>query len=344
MEAIFWSFLTHWLAHKFIDSSVDLLATKIDESAPSLLDQPGDSGWTGGAWSEDQRRVIEILQKTRTLQGGRWRAWLQREAKRPILLIGASGTGKSVLALRLLGTEPSGSIVMSPREERLTLIQASRRSQLIVAPGEPKHALIGIQHVVDIITGTNPPQVVCIVVAGGYLATSSPTFMSDDGAANFRRPSSNEKPVARSVDGFTAKGRAEEIDNLINLVDMCKDNARKAKRRRSVQEQIPSFITVINKRDLWSIPDDRSDEIIKSYTNPQSRYGRTMSLLQEEWGLNNPCSHDIIPLFTFGGGFHPAPDTIAKALPPKQAVIDALLLRALIFYRYTRGSGHIHAG
>ena len=125
MEAIFWSFLTHWLAHKFIDSSVDLLATKIDESAPSLLDQPGDSGWTGGAWSEDQRRVIEILQKTRTLQGGRWRAWLQREAKRPILLIGASGTGKSVLALRLLGTEPSGSIVMSPREVSNTLLISS---------------------------------------------------------------------------------------------------------------------------------------------------------------------------------------------------------------------------
>lgn len=217
-------------------------------------------------------------------------------------------------------------------DEARRLVLQGRRVSLLDTPGEPRHALSGYANVLDILVGSEPPAVAVIVACGGYLATSMPELQ-----ATFIRPNSRATPIAESTDEFVSKCRSEEAAYLRDLTDYCRAHARSKGIEPAPQQRLRSVITVANKRDLWGATPSNHTATLAYYRDPDSEFGVALKGFRDAFGAPDQHSHDVLPLFTFGGGYHPDPSVAAQALTPFHSAIDALLLKTLISYRYTGG-------
>ena len=336
--ALTWLFLKSlgsYLMKKAAAPGIDYTLNVVDEELRKLTEGELPREWEGEALNEEQKQLVAMLP---ALQGdvplvGHLRAWLHSTPKRGIALLGPSGAGKSQIALRLRGKAPREDLMYTADDERRKLILAGRRVPLLDTPGESRHAMDGYTDTLDALTGHNPPSVAIVVVAGGYLATAAPEFRG-----SYRRPGSVGQAVGSDTASYLAACRKEEADYLRLLVDACQRHAATKKIDVMPRQRLRAVITVVNKRDLWGALDEGPDAIMAHYGDPASEYGEALAEFRSVFGAVDQHSHDVLPMFTHGGGFHPDPSLDARALTQFHSAVDALLLRTLVSYRYTGGS------
>lgn len=228
-------------------------------------------------------------------------------------------TGKSFIGARLAGKEPNPSQAMSSELEHDSFIAGLRRSYIVIAPGSFLHGTSGLADLYELMKSRTPPKVICIVVADGFHATSSKL------TTGYIRPGSGGNPVAQDLNGFREYCRTEEISYLGNLLEQFSQS--------NLRARIPALITIANKRDLWSAA-NQDERIPLRYQEPASEYGQIIERMRTYFGFDNPSTHDIISMYTFGGGFQPNPNINARALTLGRAEADAMVLKSLIYYRY----------
>lgn len=336
--ALTWLFLKSlgsYLLKKAAAPGIDYTLNVVDDELRRLVEDAPPPEWEGEALSDEQKQLVAMLP---SLQGdvplvGHLRAWLHATPKRGIALLGPSGAGKSQIALRLRGKAPREDLMYTTDDDRRKLILAGRRVPLLDTPGESRHAMDGYADTLDALTGHDPPSVVLIVGAAGYLATAAPEFRS-----TYRRPGSVGQAVGDDTPSYLAACLEEEANYLRLLVDACRRHATSKKIDRMPRQRLRAVITVVNKRDLWGVNAAAVDAIVARYADPTSEYGQALGEFRDVFGAVDQHSHDVLPLFTHGGGFHPDASLHARALTHFHSAIDALLLRTLVSYRYTGGS------
>lgn len=105
-------------------------------------------------------------------------------------------------------------------------------------------------------------------------------------------------------------------------------------------QRLRAVITVLDKRDLWGATSSTQAEALAYYRAPDSAYGLALQEFRAVFGAPDQHSHDVLPVFSHGSGFHPNSTVAAQALTPFHSAIDALLLRTLVSYHST-GSGRL---
>jgi energy-coupling factor transporter ATP-binding protein EcfA2 len=323
------SFLLKKAAQPLLDYSLRL----VDEELERLCSSPAPEG-NLEALTPSQ---IEFIRTLPYLQGkesmiSRILSQVRATPKRGIVLLGPSGAGKSQIERRLRGVAPEeqGFITSDTRTRGLPF--QGRRIPLSDSPGSSRHAMGGYVDLLDLLTGREPPEVAILVVAGGYLASSIPEMR-----ATFARPDSMGRLVAGTTAEFVEACRKEETDYLLQIVDRCKNHAPSKKGQPIPQKKMRAIITVINKRDLWGVTEEDYRETVNFYTATDTAYGKALHEFRCFFGSPQQHSHDTMPFFTHGGGFHPDASTIGRALTPFHSAVDALLLRTLVAYRYAGG-------
>jgi hypothetical protein len=335
VSSLFLNALTSFLIRKAAQPALDYTLTVFDDELRKLSssDSPPPE-WTGGQLTREQREFVGMLP---ALQGdvsvlSHIRSWIREAPKRGIILLGPSGAGKSQIDLRLRGKAPREDILYTTDDEQRRLVLQGRRVPLLDTPGAPSHAMSAYANVLDALVGREPPLIAVVVVAGGYLATSMPELR-----ATFVRPSSRQRPVAMSAKAFVSSCRDEEAKYLEDLTDHCRAHATTKRVDPMPQQRLRAVITVVNKQDLWGATPTAHAEALAYYCDPDSAYGVALQKFRDAFGAAGQHSHDVLPVFTHGSGFHPDPTVAAQALTPFHAAIDALLLRTLVSYRYTGG-------
>ena len=318
-------FLGMWLAETLLTEGVKLTAANIQQYVEEFRKDPKRFGWDN-ALTERDERILEALKNTTP---SAWKKIFLRGpllAKKSIAIWGPSGTGKSIVASRLAGSLPTYAPASSTRMEQEKIVAGWRGLNILVAPGSHEQDEEGaIAKLKAAMISTNPPQIFCFVVAGGYHATAAQSVYN-----TFRRPGSGGRDVAKNVEGFRKVCLAEEISMLEEIRDHCAGR---------MKARIPVFLTVINKRDLWSAA-DQAGTILSRYQGGRGRYRRTVSEICNLWALGKaPAEHDVFPSYTFAGGFHPDNQIKTRALTAADSEADAMMLRALIYYHYTEGAG-----
>jgi hypothetical protein len=334
ISAVFLDSLRSYLIKRAAQPMLDYTLAVIDDELRKIVGDSPPPDWAGAKLTEEQREFVEMLP---ALQGeasivSHIRSWLRHAPTRGIILLGPSGGGKSQLELRLRGKSPKEDILYTTNERARRLVLQGRRVPLVDTPGDHRHALTGFADVLDTLISAEPPSVAVIVVAGGHLATSMPELR-----ATFIRPSSRRQPVAMNTDEFLIRCREEEVTYLRDLTDYCRAHAKAKGIDPMPQQRLRAVITVANKRDLWGAKPDLEAATLAYYRDPSSAYGVALQEFRDVFGASEQHSHDMLPVFTHGGGFHPDPTVAAQALTPFHSAIDALLLRTLVSYRYTGG-------
>ncbi|MFO7562997.1 MAG: hypothetical protein R6X02_10175 [Enhygromyxa sp.] len=121
------------------------------------------------------------------------------------------------------------------------------------------------------------------------------------------------------------------------MTDYCRSHAKTKGIDPIPHQRLRAVITVINKRDLWGAKPKTEAATLAYYHDVASAYGLALQEFRDAFGASEQHSHDVLPMFAHGSGFHPDPTIAAQALTPFHSAIDALLLRTLVSYRYTGG-------
>jgi hypothetical protein len=323
----FFVFLSQWLAGNILNSGARTIGRVLQEKILYLQRHPGNNGWNQPLTPE-QEKLLEALKATKPIVWKRWFARMRTSAQRPIVVLGPSGVGKTIVGFHLAGIKPRRAVQMSDQIELQSLVAQLKAVDIHIAPGSLIHGE-GPGRVFQKIVSDNPPKLVIIVIAGGYHATARATYIGDCNTPNYARPGSGRKALASSIEEFTKECREkEEIAFLEDLLDATKG---------LVRGRIPWVITVVNKRDLWQARGD-SDEILKRYVDEESPYGSRLFEIRREWGLGQLAAHDCFPAYLDDNGFTPDPKVTKRALTQADILADAMVLRALVFLRYTEGA------
>jgi adenylate kinase family enzyme len=319
----FLEFLAGYIASKILSHGLSFARDVLTEELYKLRSNPRSVGWKSDGLTDEQQYLIEAIEKTLPIT---WRRHFIRGPllkDRPIVIIGPSGVGKTLIASRIAGQKPGTVPSMSSGAERERLISGWQGNNIMVAPGSlQQDEKGGINKVIKSIRSKKSPKVVVIVVAGGYHATEAEILRN-----TFLRPG-EDQPVADNLDEFIEYCLKEELAYIKFFLQ---------KTHQKIRKRIPSIVTIVNKRDLWGARRDHKRRLSR-YIEDSSEYGKLIQALRSEWGLHAPSNHDIFPVYTFGGGFHPDQSIKAKALSLEAAEADAMVLRGLIFYQYTEGS------
>ncbi len=337
MDALL-AFLQKWLAQKIQRFGVERGATSVEEAIAELLADPAKAGCTL-TLGEAEKALLAALKEVNRAKKPFLSLFGRQD--RGIAILGPSGAGKTVIADRLrdaTSLRVDRAVHWSPRERPRSSIHLERsrtvaRGQILpvlTVPGTQVQSRDGWERLARVFLAT-PPQVVVITVAGGFLATAD-----RDLEGTFRRPNSTK--VLASFEDYLRACRNEEARHIQEFMNFVRDERKKVLGRETITDddvlttRIRSFVTVVNKRDLWGI--DAKGRLAEAYRDPFSEYGRALNRLRRNWGPGDGSTHDVLPMFTFGGGFHPYAEARGLMLTEAHAAADALLLKALILYRF----------
>ncbi len=331
-------FLQKWLAQKIQRFGTDRGATSIEEAIDELLKDPAKAGCTVKLGDAEKALLAALKEVNRAKKPF---LNLFGRQSRGIAVLGPSGAGKTVIADRLrdaTSLRVDRAVHWSPRErprssihlERSRTVARGKIMPVLTVPGTQIQSRDGWERLAQVFLET-PPQVVLITVAGGFLATAD-----RDLEGTFRRP--NSAAVIDKLEDYLRACRKEEAQHIHEFMDFVKERRKLALGRESITDddvmttRVRSFITVVNKRDLWGI--DPKGRLAETYRDPFSDYGRAIGRLRRAFGPGDGSTHDVLPMFTFGGGFHPHAEARGLMLTEAHAAADTLLLKALILYRY----------
>jgi hypothetical protein len=333
ISTFFLEALGSYLIQRAAQPGLDYTLQVLDDELHKLTAPAPPREWKLGPLTPEQQEFVSMVP---TLQDvsvlSHIRSWLRRAPKRGIILLGPSGAGKSQLDLRLRGKAPQEDILYTADDETRRLVLQGRRVPLLDTPGAQDHARLGYGDALEAMLRVEPPSVAIIAVAGGYLATSMP-----DLRATFVRPSSGGRTVASSTTKFIEHCCEEEAGYVREFVQQCRAHAKTNRIEPMPRQRLRAVITVLNKRDLWGANAESAAQTIAYYQDPSSPYGAALQEFRDAFGAPDQHSHDVLPMFTHGSGFHPDSTVAARALTPFDSAIDALLLRTLVSYRYTGG-------
>lgn len=173
-----------------------------------------------------------------------------------VLVLGASGTGKSTMVAHLRDKEPADQSTSATTEYK-----AYKCGKSVLLVDTPGHGTLEHDRTQTVKEASTAKRLIVInVVACGYHEPLTPGSKSPRGK-------DGQPPGA-----YLKRMRELEMKRLQDFVPML---IRTAKAR-------PPVITVVNKADLWWTPDNEED-VLKSYK--QSEYSE---------GLNHP-DHYVIP-------------------------------------------------
>ena len=160
--------------------------------------------------TDEQKVLLNALKNT---SSNRWQSFFVRGPLmkgRPIAVIGPSGTGKSLVAQRIVGRKPTFAPDASVGVERHRWITRWQGQNVMVAPGSfIQDRSGGIHKVIDSLCSDSPPLVVCNVVASGFHATATEALRG-----TFLRPDSKGVAVADNLDEFLKSCLQEEASYL----------------------------------------------------------------------------------------------------------------------------------
>ncbi len=330
-EISFLTLLVNFAAKKLFNLAGDKTKRRLIEEIQKAANNPQSFGLE--SLNESQEGLIKDLITT---QYSLWQQPLSLVPRpllneSPIVIIGPSGVGKSMIADRLMGKEPNPSQLSSVRPElrRIKVASWPPGVKLIVAPGDWEEDSHGIKKVISIIASNKPPKIICLVTCYGYHATEGFLYRG-----TYNRPSQDDDNNAETQEEFIEKCLQEEIIYLKRFMKQMRKYLEN-QRITEIRKRIPKVLLIINKKDLWQSNHKESD-VIQRYTNPDSEFGRVISNFRRMVGLDYEASYQVFPNYTFWGGFHPDPSVKASAFTREQAEASALVLRALIYNMYRR--------
>lgn len=317
-------FLGLWLAGSLLTEGVKLSSKTLSDAIDLFQRDHRRLGWDQELTERDQR-LLEALKNTSPAYWKRYILHGPLVKDRPIAIWGPSGTGKTIIADRIAGGSPKYTTQSSSTMERTKLISGWKGLNIFTAPGSGEQDKDGSTVAIkNQLIGDTPPKVFCYVVSGGYHATSA-SYLT----GTFQRPGSQGEAVSETIEGYREKCLEEELMLLQDILKHCSGR---------MKTRIPVFLTIINKRDIWSAGSD-SDQLISRYSG-ESDYTKIVKEICNCWGLGNaPAVHEVYPCYSFAGGFHPDTNIQLQALTASNAEADAMVLRALIYYHYTDGAG-----
>ena len=334
MNEVFLAYIFTWLGGKILDAGLARTGKALEGQLDSLADSPDVHGWND-VWTEEQRKFIQALKQTHPSAWRRRIAYLKKSHSRPIIIIGPSGVGKTVVGLQLAGIEPK-NVETSHKMEVKNLVASLREIKVYIAPGSFIHNE-GAVKVLKKLTNKNAPKVVINVVAGGYHATASKGYYGDLDTPNLTRPGLDYN-VASSTNGFLAYCRnVEEIAYLDSVYQHCKGK---------IQTRIPWIINVINKKDLWqaspahlSIMNRYAEHKVKPQGAKNPNFGNRMYKLRKEFANGDVLpGYESLSVYLDNNGFYPDPTVKKLALPKSEILADTMIMRATVYLRYTEGN------
>lgn len=336
------AFLQKWLAQKIQRYGVERGAISIEESIDQLLADPAKQGCTVKL-GDAEKALLAALKEVNRAKKPFLNLFGRQD--RGIAVLGPSGAGKTVIADRLrdaTSLRVDRAVRWSPRErprssihlEKTRTVARGKILPVLTVPGTQIQSRDGWDRLAQTFLDS-PPQVVVVTVAGGFLATAD-----RDLEGTFRRPNSSK--VLANLEEYLRACRAEEARHVNEFMDFVKARRKVALGRESIGDEdvlttrIRAFVTVVNKRDLWGI--DPKGRLAETYRDPFSDYGKAINRMRRTWGPGDGSTHDVLPMFTFGGGFHPYAEARGLMLTEAHAAADTLLLKALLLYRFAGAS------
>ncbi len=321
-----------WLANRAMEEVLGRSAAHARSAIENTIKNPTDFHWRHDEFSDAEKTLMRLLVYSRPGMLQRLVARLS-SSSRGVLVIGASGSGKSNFIYRLAGKKPPTGLLSSTENETKFDYYATTRIPIKAIPGNEQHQLGQWKKAADLFFQGPVPKVICSVTSYGYLATAR------EDLEGFVRPHSGDEPIADNTEAYTALCREEEISHIREFFKYCEYQGRSLGKPRP-REMVPTFISIINKRDLWGAR-YRTDEVIEHYQGKSKEYAKTIQEVGSTWGPANGVTHLVMPNFTIGGGFLPDPHgTQAIALTQRAAMADALLIRATLLYYLTDGTGN----
>lgn len=321
-----------WIANKAMEELLSRSVSHAREMIENTIENPKDFHWDQGDFSDAQKSLMRLLVYSRPGMLRRLLSRLNRDA-RGVLVVGASGSGKSNFIYRVSGKKPPVGLPSSTANETKFDYYETTRIPFRAIPGDEETQLGAWQEAADQFFLGPVPKVVCSVTAFGYLATAREDFHG------YVRPSSKNEQIANNTDSYTDLCREEEIRHLEEFFQYSATRGRGLEKTRP-KDVVSAFITIVNKRDLWGARYDAS-EVLEHYQDSSSKYAKVMDQVRANWGAPSGTTHLVMPNFTIGGGFLPDPiRTQTIALTQRAAIADALLIRATLLYYLTDGHGN----
>ena len=298
---------------------------EMDDYLNSLENSPKSHGW-GEALTPNQVSLLQTLRNCSPSLLKTFVSKMKPDRKNPIVLIGPSGVGKTCVALRLAGKRPDRVSATKDKTDRTQFIADMEAINVYSPPGTYKHGNY-LDTVVKLMTSKTPPSVVCMVVCSGFHATADGPYLGTLDKPNFNRPD-KKKGVLKNLKEFRDFCLNEEIEYLNDLFERIKGK---------MKSSIPWVITIVNKKDLWW----KYKNALNRYTSDNSVYSKTLAKLRgpEGWGApdRSVTQHIVFPSYLVDDGFGPSPSIPGTSLRQANMEADTLILRGLVFNKYTRG-------
>jgi hypothetical protein len=308
-----------------LDQGIKSFLRNLNDQLASLETSPNFHGWDPGL-TADQTHLLRTLRNTTKSKLKGFVARLLTARKHPIILMGPSGVGKTCVALRLAGKTPDRVTATKDKTEKERFVADLKAINVYSPPGTRKHGDY-LDTITPLMTAKNAPGVVCMVVCAGFHSTADPDYLGTMSKANFDRPGRTGRRLA-TLQEFRAACLKEEVVYLNDVFDRIQGK---------MKTSIPWVITIVNMRDLWW----KYKSALVRYTKDSSTYGRALAKLRGPAGWGAPdastTEHTVFPAYLVDDGFGPAPSTQGTALRQAHMEADALILRALVFNKYSRG-------
>lgn len=319
-------FFASWAAGKMLDQGLDVFSENVGEDLlNSLQSSPRSHDWNAEL-SPDQVSFLNTVRKTTPSRLKTFISKFRSRRKNAIVLLGPSGVGKTCVGIRLAGKIPDMVKATKTTPEIESFVPDLRAIDVYSPPGHSRHGDY-LDTVTKLMTSRNPPKVILMIVCGGFHATATKDYTGKLDSPKYTRPG-QKSPRPTNLQEFLSSCLKEEEDYLDDVYARISGNVR---------ETIPWIITVVNKKDLWWRSKAKT---MDRYVKETSDYGRKMLQLRGPSGLGAPdgttIPHLVFPAYLADDGFGPSPSMSRTALRQAHMEADSMVLRALVFNKYTR--------